>query len=291
VGAASFAANGGAAFGDNTIATGSNSLALGLGASATQANASAIGNGATTTRANQVVIGTTTNTYTTPGITSNASIAAQSGPLSVVTTDANGNLAQQVISVLPTPCSELVGGALNCGTNSVASGTQSTALGQTATATGVGSTAVGFGASATAPNSVALGSGSVANAPNTVSVGSAGNERRITNVAAGINPTDAVNVSQLNSLSANLQGQINSVDNRLRDGVAMAAGGVPSVPQGRRFGVFGNVATYDGHGAFGAGLTGVLYETKAYQIQAHASVGVGFDTSVVGGRGGVAVFW
>jgi autotransporter adhesin len=128
---------------------------------------------------------------------------------------------------------------------------------------------------------------------NTVSVGAPGSERRITNVAAGINPTDAVNVGQLNSLSAGLQSQINNNDRRLRDGVAvaMAAGGVPTVPQGRRLGVFGNVATYDGHGAAGVGLTGILYETSAYQVQAHGSVGMGFDTSVVGGRGGVAVFW
>jgi hypothetical protein len=107
-------------------------------------------------------------------------------------------------------------------------------------------------------------------------------------------------VSQLYSLNANfqtqiggLQNQINGVDSRLRDGVAlaMAAGGVPSVPQGRRFGIFGNVAAYDGHGAFGGGITGVLYETKDYQIQAHGSVGVGFDTNVVGGRAGVAMFW
>ena len=39
------------------------------------------------------VIGTASNTYTAPGITSAASRAAQSGPLQVVTTDANGNLA------------------------------------------------------------------------------------------------------------------------------------------------------------------------------------------------------
>jgi hypothetical protein len=55
--------------------------------------------------------------------------------------------------------------------------------------------------------------------------------------------------------------------------------------------MFGNIATYDGHGAAGVGLTGVLHETRAYQIQANGSVGMGFDTSVVGGRGGVAVFW
>ena len=35
----------------------------------------------------------------------------------------------------------------------------------------------------------------------------------------------------------------------------------------------------------------VLLRSPHYQVQAHGSVGVGFDTSVVGGRGGVAVFW
>jgi trimeric autotransporter adhesin len=40
-----------------------------------------------------VVIGTVSNTYTTPGITSSASKAAQSGPTRVVTSDALGNLA------------------------------------------------------------------------------------------------------------------------------------------------------------------------------------------------------
>jgi hypothetical protein len=109
-----------------------------------------------------------------------------------------------------------------------------------------------------------------------------------------------VNVGQLSSVAAGfqsqiggLQTQINNNDRRLRDGVAvsMAAGGVPAVPQGRRVGMFGNIATYDGHGAAGVGITGVLYETRGYQVQANGAVGVGFDTSVVGGRGGVAVFW
>jgi hypothetical protein len=56
-------------------------------------NAAAFGNGATVTRANQQAFGTAANTYTMAGITSTASRAAQSGPLEVVTTDANGNLA------------------------------------------------------------------------------------------------------------------------------------------------------------------------------------------------------
>ncbi|WP_322107392.1 YadA family autotransporter adhesin, partial [Paraburkholderia sp. J41] len=51
--------------------------------------------------------------------------------------------------------------------------------------------------------SVALGQGSVADRANTVSVGSAGNERQITNVAAGTANTDAVNVGQLNDAISN----------------------------------------------------------------------------------------
>lgn len=77
-------------------------------------------------------------------------------------------------------------------TNSVAIGADSvvssgasggTALGQNYT--------VQFGAT----NSVALGSDSVASEADTVSVGSSGSERRVTNVAAGVNATDAVNVA------------------------------------------------------------------------------------------------
>ena len=58
-------------------------------------------------------------------------------------------------------------------------------------------------------------------------MGSVGSERRITNVAAGIAPTDAVNVSQLTGVANNFQSQINilgsaidSVDQRARRGIA-----------------------------------------------------------------------
>ncbi|AOJ05816.1 hemagluttinin domain protein [Burkholderia mayonis] len=95
-------------------------------------------------------------------------------------------------------------------------------------ATGADSVAIGGNAQATAANSVALGANSTTNAnlglaafnPGTgtvagatpageVSVGSAGVERRITNVAAGAAPTDAVNVSQLQAVSS----QLNQVQN------------------------------------------------------------------------------
>ena len=105
--------------------------------------------------------------------------------------------------------------------------TGSTVLGNSAKATGGGyATVVGYGARVTgdsgtalgrdseaSTNNVALGTSSIANGTSTdaayltdetkasgfniVSVGQAGQERRITNVAAGSNNTDAVNVSQL----------------------------------------------------------------------------------------------
>ncbi|WP_321793579.1 YadA family autotransporter adhesin [Caballeronia sp. J97] len=111
---------------------------------------------------------------------------------------------------------------------------------EVASATGVHATAMGANANASADNSVALGANSVADRANTVSVGSAGSERQITNVAAGTQATDAVNLSQLNlaaaqaqsytdSRVANLQGQINNVASTAYGGIAaaMAAAGLP----------------------------------------------------------------
>ncbi|HFE3864910.1 TPA: YadA family autotransporter adhesin, partial [Escherichia coli] len=74
--------------------------------------------------------------------------------------------------------------------------------GADANAQGKDSVAIGSGSIAAADNSVALGTGSVADEENTISVGSSTNQRRITNVAAGVNATDAVNVSQLKSSEA-----------------------------------------------------------------------------------------
>jgi trimeric autotransporter adhesin len=97
--------NGGSGFA--TQATGDNSSALGTGAAAAGVsstaigdrssaffdNSTAIGAGAVTTRTNQQSFGTATNTYTMAGVTSAASLAAQTGPVSFVTTDTAGNLA------------------------------------------------------------------------------------------------------------------------------------------------------------------------------------------------------
>ncbi|WP_256233622.1 YadA-like family protein [Pseudomonas sp. NBRC 111135] len=111
--------------------------------------------------------------------------------------------------------------ALGYGTN--ASGVDSLALGTSASATAASSLALGTSAVATAGNSVALGANSsttanlaaagynpgtaalsgVASATNgEVSIGASTQERRLTNLAAGSQATDAVNVSQLQSEDA-----------------------------------------------------------------------------------------
>ena len=78
-----------------------------------------------------------------------------------------------------------------------ASSSNSVAIGADASVTAANGTAIGQGASVTANNSVAIGQGAVADRANTISVGSIGGERTITNVAAGTQATDAVNLSQM----------------------------------------------------------------------------------------------
>ena len=48
-----------------------------------------------------------------------------------------------------------------------------------------------------------------------VSLGSIGNTRQITNVAAGTNDTDAVNIAQLKSVNNNIVNNTNLINNRL----------------------------------------------------------------------------
>ncbi len=96
--------------------------------------------------------------------------------------------------------STALGLCAKAGGNAQTTGT--TAIGSNAWAVNTNSTAIGFRSTAQADNSVALGAGSVADQANTVSVGSSTNQRRITNVAAGVANTDAANVGQLKAAYA-----------------------------------------------------------------------------------------
>ncbi len=101
-------------------------------------------------------------------------------------------------------------GDVAIGTLAQATGTgaygSATAVGFSTIADGKLASALGYRATATGANSVALGANSVADLDNTVSVGSSTKQRRIVNVAAGTQAYDAVNVTQLQSVTALLGG-------------------------------------------------------------------------------------
>jgi autotransporter adhesin len=125
-----------------------------------------------------------------------------------------------------------------------------------------------------ASNSVAIGQGSQATQANTVSVGQAGGERRITNVAAGVAPTDAATVAQLTGVSAGLttqfqsqiaalQGQVNGNLTEARAGtaLAMAASGLRYDDRPGKLSVASGVGTFKGLSGLAFGL-GYTYDTR-----------------------------
>lgn len=124
---------------------------------------------------------------------------------------------------------------------------------------------------------------------NTVSVGSSGNERRITNVEAGISPTDAVNVSQLNGVASNFNSQITRLDQRLDNtagGVAMAMALTgSSLPADKKVAVALNVGAFGGQTAIG--LSRFLRVSNNVVV----SGGLALQERQVGGRVGVMMAW
>ncbi|WP_272900292.1 YadA-like family protein [Pseudomonas sp. ADAK2] len=96
------------------------------------------------------------------------------------------------------------------GAGAMASGKNSAAVGTQSQASGENSVALGNGAKASAKNATALGANAVADRENSVSVGSVGNERQLTNIAAGTSGTDAVNVDQLTKSVAGITDNANA---------------------------------------------------------------------------------
>jgi autotransporter adhesin len=166
-----FKAEGGVDGSDDAVATGAYALAAGAGATATGADAAAVG------------------------------ARARAG--------GTGSAAFGANAVADAPNATSIGAgavageadATAIGASAVAGASNATVIGAHSAVVGDAGVALGYGASATADNAVAIGRDSLAERANTMSVGSVGQERQITNVAAGTADTDAVNVTQLKAVS------------------------------------------------------------------------------------------
>nr|WP_321950245.1 YadA-like family protein [Burkholderia cenocepacia] len=114
------------------------------------------------------------------------------------------------------------------GQGSAASGSNSSAVGQGAVASGENSTSLGQGASATASGSVAIGQGSVATEANTVSFGNGTEEgnRRLVNIADGINASDAATKGQLDRAMESVDARFNDTNRAINDVAKNAYAGI-----------------------------------------------------------------
>lgn len=157
------------------------------------------------------------------------------------------------------------------GANNTATGQGAVAIGNANSASGQGAVALGDGSQALAAGSVAIGANSVATEANTVSVGSIGNARRITNVAPGINATDAVNVQQLIGVQSN----INSVARAAYTGIAAATAltMIPEVDPGKTLAVGIGTGSYQGYSAAALGFSARI--TSNLKIKGGVSGGSG----------------
>ena len=188
------------AAGLGSSASGGQSMALGLLASATGPDSIAEGTGSGAVGANAVAVGgnavATGVDASAFGFASNA-FGADSSAMSYASAWTAGSTAIGYQALAGT------------GPNDPTSG--QVAVGAFAQAVGDGSVSIGLGAGAVGTDSVALGAGSIANRANSVSVGdaNAGLYRQITNVSAGTMPTDAVDLAQLQAETSALGGGAN----------------------------------------------------------------------------------
>ena len=138
----------------------------------------------------------------------------------------------------------------------------------------------GNAAKAVGNSSVAIGEGSVADQTGTVSVGSAGNERRITNIAAGQAPTDAVNMQQF-------QGGMNEIARNAYSGTASAIAltMVPEVDATKNLAIGVGTAGYKGYQAVAVALSARVTQNLKVKVGA----GISSATTTVGA--GAAYQW
>ncbi|WP_224357050.1 YadA-like family protein [Klebsiella grimontii] len=303
--------NGAIATGNNSSASGTGSMAIGDNASVTASNSVALGSGSVADRDNTVSVGSAGNERQ---VTNVAAGTEDTDAVNVAQLkDATGSITNNVTNIssgkdgmfqvnnTSNYAKPAVSGSdsLAGGAGSSASGSNSMAVGTKASASGANSVALGNGSSATAKNSVALGANSVASRENTVSMGTVGGERQITNVAAGTENTDAVNVGQLKqgvSESVNytnkqfnqLKNMVNDQKDKLSAGIAgaMAMSSLPQPysPGASMVGLGGG--TYQGQSAVAFGVSTIsdngkwvtkVSGTTNSQGDFGASIGVGYQ--------------
>jgi|GEM_PF-787138 len=197
---------GATALGAKAKAFGVDSVALGHLASASQEGNVALGASATASGERTVAVGAASSADGDSG-TALGNSASADGDFS--TAVGYGSWAREYQATALGHTAWAMGEASTAvGQGAKVFGDNATAVGQAAFAMSDDSTALGRGASAEADNSIALGAYSTANRANTVSVGGVSTmtgevqTRQITNVAAGTQATDAVNLSQLDSAVA-----------------------------------------------------------------------------------------
>ncbi|HWV07338.1 YadA-like family protein [Ralstonia sp.] len=301
------------ALGAAATATNAGDVALGSGSVTAAANPTA-----------SAVIAGTTRSFAGTNPTSVVSVGAlgterqitnvAAGRLSNSSTDAvNGSqlfATNQAIDGVATTVNNIQSGggikyfhANSSAADSQATGTESVAVGPLAVASGANSVAMGNGAQATAANSVALGANSTTTAnlgaaaynPGTaalagttpvgeVSVGSAGNERRVTNVAAGSAATDAVNVSQLQSVQTELTQTKN--DALLWDPTANGGTGAFSANHG---GTGPNIITNVAPGALNATSTDAVNGSQLFATNQNVT-NLGNSITNIQNGGGIKYF-
>nr|WP_107314395.1 ESPR-type extended signal peptide-containing protein [Burkholderia metallica] len=169
--------------------------------------------------------------------------------------------------------------AVGSGANIHADATYGIAIGRTSS---VASTGI---------NSVALGQASVADRENTVSVGSSTQQRQITNVAAGTQGTDAVNLNQMTSAIAAADnprvvvgGTVDAATSGRAANIAIG-NGARSTYAGTGVGTFASVAMGDNASATGNGALALGSTSTA---SGSGAIALG-PTSIASGRGGVAI--
>ena len=117
---------------------------------------------------------------------------------------------------------------------------------------------------------------------NTVSVGSAANQRRIVNVADGKYATDAVTVGQVDRAFANVQNQLGSVSNEVKEvgAISAALAGLHFVePSGEEGDKLVGAVAYGGYRGSNAEAIGLAYKPNPnMMLSASTSISNGNDS-------------